>query len=190
LDRIDPKVIETSKSGDSGKEAYESLHESNIRREVKDGVARKVVRLQLVEVQELPKEVRGRESEAALKMSGIDHDFTGPGRGLQLVARDTVHHLLWYPLGTVEPVDFCLVYIRALPGPTGVYRQVCAGSLARAASFLVLPGTFICSGELFVEPVGFLGDGFFLPQGNLKGVAKLGSAGRQPIGLFRRHVSL
>jgi hypothetical protein len=50
LDRIDPKVVKTSKSVYGGKEANESLHERNVRGEVEDGVAGKVVRLELVEV--------------------------------------------------------------------------------------------------------------------------------------------
>jgi hypothetical protein len=50
LDRVDPKIVEASKSLNRRKEANESLHERNIRREVKDGIARKVVRLELVEV--------------------------------------------------------------------------------------------------------------------------------------------
>jgi hypothetical protein len=47
------------------------------------------------------------------------------------------------------------------------------GIFVRGAGFFFHPG------ELFLEPVGFLGDGLFLPQGNLGGVTKLGSTGSQ-----------
>jgi hypothetical protein len=66
LDRVDPKIIEASKSINGGKEANEGLHERNVTREVEDGIARKVGRLELVKIQELTEEIRSRKAEGAL----------------------------------------------------------------------------------------------------------------------------
>jgi hypothetical protein len=103
-------------------------------------------------------------------MSGKDHDYAWLGCRLQLFAGDPVEHLLRYPPGPVEPVNLGLIYIGTLLGPAGVRCQVHAGSLARAAGFLVPNGIFVRGagffihpGKFFLKPVGFLGHGWLLP---------------------------
>jgi hypothetical protein len=130
-------------------------------------------------------------------MGGKDHNFAWLGHRLQLFARDPVEHLFRYPPGPVEPIDLSLFHIGALPGPAGVSCQVHAGSLARAAGCLALPGIiircvgfFIHPGQLFLEPAGLLGHRWLRPQGDLGRSAKLGSAGRKPAGFFGRHIFL
>jgi hypothetical protein len=50
LDGINPKRKEASESLVSGTKANIALHERNVAREIEDGVARKVVRLELVKI--------------------------------------------------------------------------------------------------------------------------------------------
>ena len=60
LDRIDPEVVETSKGFDGREETDETLHERDLGRKIKDGVARKMVGLELIKIKKAPEEVRRR----------------------------------------------------------------------------------------------------------------------------------
>jgi hypothetical protein len=76
LDRVDPEVIEASEGVDGRKKTDITFHESNIGRKLKNGVAKEMVGLKLVEVEKAPEEIRRRKAKAVLKMGGEDHDFT------------------------------------------------------------------------------------------------------------------
>jgi hypothetical protein len=111
LDRIDPKAKEASKSFFRGKEANVALHERDIARKVENGIARKMVRLELVEVEESAKEVGSRKAEAALEMSKENNGLTGFRHRFHLAARKPARYLCRYPPGAVEPVDLRLRHI-------------------------------------------------------------------------------
>ena len=49
-------------------ETYVGLHERNKTRKIKNGIARKVMRLEFVEVKELAEKIRGRKAKTALKV--------------------------------------------------------------------------------------------------------------------------
>jgi ribosomal protein S24E len=119
LDRIDPKAKEASKSFLSGTEADVALHEGNVTRKVKNGIARKVVRLESIKIQELAKEVGGRKAEAALKMRKENDELTGFEYRFNLVARKPAGNFCRYPPGTVQPINFMLRHIGAFPGSAG-----------------------------------------------------------------------
>ena len=123
LDRVDPKAEEASKSFFCRTETYVGLHERNKTRKIKNGIARKVVRLKFVEVKEFAEEIRSRKAKTALKMGGEDHYFARFGRRLALLARNPAEYLFRYPPGPVKPINLGLIYVGALPGPAGEYRQ-------------------------------------------------------------------
>jgi hypothetical protein len=60
LDRVDPEVIKPSKCLGSGLETDISFHEGDERRKIKYGVGREMMRLEFVEVEEAPEEIRCR----------------------------------------------------------------------------------------------------------------------------------
>jgi hypothetical protein len=97
LDRVDSKGEEASKGLASGADADIRLHKSSITRKIKNGIAGKVVRLKLIEIQELAKKVRGWEAEAALEMSEEDNKLTGFKYRLDLVARNPAGYSFRYP---------------------------------------------------------------------------------------------
>jgi hypothetical protein len=130
LDRVDPKTEKASKSFESREETYVGLLEGNKTRKVKNGIARKMMRLELVKIEELAKEIGGRKAEAALKVSKEDDILSGLGRGFHLVARKPADHLFRYPTGAVQPVDLWLRHIRTFLGSPGDRRQVHPGTLA------------------------------------------------------------
>jgi hypothetical protein len=111
LDRIDPKAKEASKGFFCGKEANVALHERNIAGEVEDGIARKMVGLELIEVKELAEKVRGRKAEAALEMRSKYHKLSGFGYEFQLIAWNPARYLCRYPPGAVQSVDVLLHHI-------------------------------------------------------------------------------
>ena len=88
MDRVDPKAEEASKSFFCRTETYVGLHERNKTGKIKNGIARKVVRLKFVEVKEFAEEIRSRKAEAALKMSRENYIFSGFWRGFHLAARN------------------------------------------------------------------------------------------------------
>jgi hypothetical protein len=122
LHQIDLKAEEASKGFFCGKEANVALHERNVTRKVEDGIARKVVRLELVKIQELTEEVRSRKAEAALEVSKENDGLTGFKYRFDLVARKPVGYFCRYPSRPVQPVNFGLRYIGALPGSAGDTR--------------------------------------------------------------------
>jgi ribosomal protein S24E len=119
LDQIDPKAKEASKSLLRRTEADVALHEGDIARKIKNGIARKVVRLELVEIQELPKEIGSRKAEAALKVSKENDGLTGFEYRFDLVARKPAGNFCRYPPGTVQPIDLVLRHVGAFPGSAG-----------------------------------------------------------------------
>ena len=60
LDRVDPEIVEASKSIDRRKKADEAFHERDIGRKIKDGVGRKMVGLEFIKIKKAPEEVRRR----------------------------------------------------------------------------------------------------------------------------------
>ena len=60
LDRVDPEIVEASKSIDGRKKADEAFHERDIGRKIKDGVGRKMVGLEFIKIKKAPEEVRRR----------------------------------------------------------------------------------------------------------------------------------
>jgi hypothetical protein len=127
-------------------------------------------------------------------MGGEDHTFAWLRRRLYLLAENPEKHLLRYPSGTVQPIDFGLVYVEALPGPMGISCEVHADTLARVAGFFPSPaGSFIRNtdfflqpGEVLLEPARFFRYGFLHPR-DLGGFAKLSATGKIPARFFRRH---
>jgi hypothetical protein len=97
LDRIDPKAKEASESFLSGTEADVALHEGNVTRKVENGIARNVVRLESIKIQELAKEIGGRKAEAALKVSEEDNILIGFKYRLDLVAWKPGGYSFRYP---------------------------------------------------------------------------------------------
>ena len=119
MDRIDPKAKEASKSLLRGTEADVSLHEGNITRKIKNGIARKVVRLELVKIQKAAEEIGSRKAEAALEVSKENDGLTGFKHRFNLVARKPARYLCRYPPGAVQPVDLVMCHVRAFPGSAG-----------------------------------------------------------------------
>jgi hypothetical protein len=111
LDRIDPKAEEASKSFFRGKEANVALHERDIARKVENGIARKMVRLELVEVEESAKEVGSRKAKAALEMSKENDKLTGFKHRFNLAARKPAGYFRRYPPRAVQPIDFGLCHV-------------------------------------------------------------------------------
>ena len=111
LDRIDPKAEEASESFFCREETNVGLHERNKARKIKNGIARKVMRLKLVKIEELAEEVRSRKAETALKMSRENYVLSGFRRGFHLVARNPARHLCRYPTGVVQPVNLRLLHV-------------------------------------------------------------------------------
>jgi RNA-binding protein YhbY len=140
LNGIDPKSKETGKRLASGTNADISLHKGGITREVKNGVAGKMVRLELVKIKETPEEIGGGEAEAALEVSEKNDVFTGPRHRFDLVARKPAGYSLRNPSGPVKPVNLVLANVRAHPGSACDTGKIYAGSLARAAGLLVVTG--------------------------------------------------
>jgi hypothetical protein len=101
LDRVDPKAKETSESFLCGKETYVGLHEANKARKIEDGVAREMMGLKLVEIKELPEEIRGREAKTTLEVSRENYIFSGFRRGLYLIARKPANYFRRNPPGAV-----------------------------------------------------------------------------------------
>jgi hypothetical protein len=128
LDRVDPKAEKASKSLKSRKETYVGLHERNKARKIENGVARKMVRLEFIKIEELAEEVRSRKAEAALGVGGKDYGLSGFRRGLQLVAGNPARYLCRYPAGAVQLVNLRLLHFGALPGAAGRRGQVHTGT--------------------------------------------------------------
>jgi hypothetical protein len=57
LDQVDPKIIEASKGVGSREKTDKTFHKRDIGRKVKNGVAKKVMRLKLVEVKKPVEEI-------------------------------------------------------------------------------------------------------------------------------------
>ena len=88
MDRIDPKAEEASKSFFCWMETYVGLHERNKAGEVENGIAREMMGLEFVEIEEFAEKIRGRKAEAALKMSRENYIFPGFWRWFHLAARN------------------------------------------------------------------------------------------------------
>ena len=101
LDRVDPKAEEAGKGFLCGKETYVGLHEGNKARKIENGVAREMMGLELVEIKELPEEIRGREAKTTLEVSGENYVFSGFRRGLYLIARKPANYFCRNPPGAV-----------------------------------------------------------------------------------------
>jgi hypothetical protein len=140
LNGVDPKSKETGKRLASGTNADISLHEGGIAREVENGVAGKMMRLELIEIEKSPEEIGDGKAEAALEVSEKDDAFTGFRHRFDLVARKPAGYSFRNPPGPVKPVDFILANVGAHPGPAGDTGGICAGSFARATGILVAAG--------------------------------------------------
>ena len=101
LNGIDPKSKEAGKRLASGTNADISLHKGGVTREIENGIARKMVRLKLVEVKKTPEKLGGGEAEAALEVSEKNDVFTGPRHRFDLVARKPARYSLRNPTGPV-----------------------------------------------------------------------------------------
>jgi hypothetical protein len=86
LDGVDPQVEETGERLTSGTNADVGLHEGGITRKIENGVAGKVMRLELVKIQELAEEVRSGKAEATLEVSKEHDELTGLEYRLDLIA--------------------------------------------------------------------------------------------------------
>jgi hypothetical protein len=116
LNGVNPKREEASKSLASGTDADVALHEGGITRKVKNGIAGKVVRLELVIIQNLAEEIRSRKAEAALEVSKKHNELTGFEYRFDLVAGKPAGYSFRYPSRPVEPVDLVLRDVGAFPG--------------------------------------------------------------------------
>jgi hypothetical protein len=87
-------------------------------------------------------------------MGGEDHTFAWLRRRLYLLAENPEKHLLRYPSRTVQPIDFGLVYVGALPGPMGISCEVHADTLARVAGFFPSPAGSFIRNTGFFSPTG------------------------------------
>jgi hypothetical protein len=117
-----------------------SLHEGGVAGEVENGVAGKMVRLELIEIEESPEEIGDRKAEAALEVSEKDNAFAGSNHRLNLVAREPAGYSFRNPPGSVKPVNLVLADVGAHPGPACDTGAICAGSFARTTGFMVATG--------------------------------------------------
>jgi hypothetical protein len=101
-----------------------------------------VVRLKFIEVEELAEEVGGQKAEAALKVSGENHGFSGFGCGLQLIAGNPARYLCRYPPGAIQPVDLRLLHVGTFPRAAGRRSKVQTGTLAGTAGLVTPSGSF------------------------------------------------
>ena len=180
MDRVDPKAEEASESFFCRTETYVGLHERNKTRKIKNGIARKVMRLEFVEVEELAEKIRGRKAKTTLKMGRENYILSGFRRGFHLAARNPARYLFRYPPGAVQPVNFRLLYVGTFPGSAGDRRQVRTGSLAGAAGLLTPSGSGLGSRGRGIHPVKLC----FEPVG---GPAVVAAAGRVGKICFGRH---
>jgi hypothetical protein len=111
LDRIDPKAEEASESFFCREETNVGLHERDIARKIENGIATKMMRLELVEIQKLAEEVGRRKAEATLEVSEENNKLTGFRHGFHLAAWKPARYLCRYPPGAVQPVDLRLRHI-------------------------------------------------------------------------------
>lgn len=84
----------------------------------KNGIGRKVVRLEAKMVKELSDEIANRELEAAFEMRNEDNKLIGLGCRHDLVAGNLALHLLRDPPGATESVDVRRGYVGAIPSGT------------------------------------------------------------------------
>jgi hypothetical protein len=133
LDRIDPEREEASKSLAGGADADVGLHEGSIARKVKNGIAGKMVRLELIKIQDLAEEVGGGKAEATLKVSKKDHELTGIEYRFDFIAREPARYSLRYLPRPVEPVDLEFGNTGTHPGSASDWGRLLAGRLAGAA---------------------------------------------------------
>jgi hypothetical protein len=140
LNGVNPKSKETGKRLASGTNADIGLHKGGIARKIENGVAGKMVRLELVEIKETAEEIGSGKAEAALEVSEKDDVLTGPKHRFDLVARKPAGYSLRYPSGPVKPIYLVLGNVGALPGPARDTGKIYAGGLARAAGLLVVTG--------------------------------------------------
>jgi hypothetical protein len=156
----------------SGPETDVSFHEGDEGREVKDGVARKMVKLEFVEIKEAPEEVRRRKAETVLKMGGKHHHFAWIGHRLTLITRNPTRYLFRYSPRPAQPIYLRLAHIRAPPGASRISRRVWAAILIQPAGFFLQPVNF------FFQRVGFLIHGILLTQRYLGLLANLRATGK------------
>jgi hypothetical protein len=154
LDGVDPQVEETGKRLTSGTNADVSLHEGGITRKIEKGVARKVVRLEIVEIQEIPEKSRGRKAEAALKVSEKNNILVVFRIRFDLVIRNPAGNSFRNPPRPVQPIDLKLSNVGAHPGSAGGWGRLLAGRLAGAARGLARATGLLATGSL-AKATGF-----------------------------------
>jgi hypothetical protein len=148
LNGIDPKSKETGKRLASGTNADIGLHKGGIAREVENGVAGKMVRLESVKIKKTSEEIGGGKAEAALEVSEKDDVLTGPKHRFDLVARKPAGYSFRYPSRPVKPVYLVLANVGAFPGSACDTGKIYAGGSARAAGILFVAGVGVHLGYI------------------------------------------
>jgi hypothetical protein len=105
-----------------------------------------VVRLELVKIQKLAKEIRSRKAEATLKMSKENNDLTGFEHRLDLVAWKPTDDSFRNPPRPVEPVYLKLSHVGAPPGSACL---IFSGGPARRSGLLAPARCQIHPGKIF-----------------------------------------
>jgi hypothetical protein len=146
LNGVDPKSEEAGKRLTSGTDADVGLHKGGITRKIENGVAGKMVRLELVKIKEIAEEIGGGKAEATLEVSKKDDVLSGSEYRLDLVAGKPAGYPFRYPSGPVKPVDFVLGDVGASPGSTCDTGEVYPRGSARAAGLLIVAGIGIHPG--------------------------------------------
>jgi hypothetical protein len=148
LNGVNPKSKETGKRLTSGTNADVGLHEGGVTRKIENGVAGKIVRLELVKIQKAAEEVRGRKAEAALEVSKKDDELTGSEYRFDLVAGKPAGYPFRYPSGPVKPVDLVLGDVGAYPGSACDTGKIYSGGSVRTAGLLFVAGIGIHPGQI------------------------------------------
>jgi hypothetical protein len=143
LNGIDPERKETGEGFPSGADAYVGFHEGGVARKVENGIARKMVRLEFVEIKKPAEEIGSGEAEATLKVSKKDDVLSGIEHRFDFVARKPASDAFRYPSRPVEPVYLVLGDVGAFPGSACDVGKICCRGPARATGLLVYAGAAI-----------------------------------------------
>jgi hypothetical protein len=148
LNGVDPKSKETGKRLASGTNADIGLHKGGIARKIENGVAGKMVRLELVEIEKTAEEIGGGKAEATLEVSKKDDVLTGPEYRFDFVAGKPAGYSFRYPSGPVKPVDLVLGDVGAYPGSACDIGKIYSGGSVRTAGLLFVAGIGIHPGQI------------------------------------------
>jgi hypothetical protein len=148
LNGINPKSKEAGKRLTSGTNADVGLHEGGITRKIENGVAGKMVRLELVKIKKTAEEIGSRKAEATLEVSKKDYVLTGPEYRFDFVAGKPAGYSFRYPSGPVKPVDLVLGDVGAFPGSACDTGKIYSGGSVRATGLLIVAGIGIHPGKI------------------------------------------